>query len=158
MSQRLGAPPAPENIVTTVPEHKPDKKMEEKKPIEPSRPTKTKAVKVQKESPKGSEMKNTPENPKTDSDSKVSAPPDQVQTRSQRKVDPVSPVNTTPKSVPKKSPRGSKTAPSTDIPALTRSGALKLSAKRSQSAVLPRSAAKKAQELLETPAKRTRTK
>ncbi|XP_072293451.1 uncharacterized protein [Eucyclogobius newberryi] len=152
-SQRLGLPPVLEPNVIAVPKDKTEKKVEEKKAVETSKPTKNKAVKA----PEGAENKRT-DNPQTNNEGKVSNSPDQVQTRSQRRVDAAGSVNTTPKSVTKKSGRVNKKAAPAEKPALTRSEALKLSAKRSPTAVSSRSASRKAQELLETPAKRTRTK
>lgn len=168
-SQRLGPPPVPdvtvgpknkpsegsESIVSAAPKNKADKKMEEKKAVETVKPTKAKAAKVQKESTEEAKRKSS-DNPETNNNSKVPTSPDQVQTRSHSKSDATGSVSTTPKSVSKKSAKINKTI--AEEPARTRSGALKLSAKRSQTATLPRSASKKAQELLETPAKRTRTK
>uniref|UniRef100_A0AAV2JK01 Uncharacterized protein n=1 Tax=Knipowitschia caucasica TaxID=637954 RepID=A0AAV2JK01_KNICA len=154
-SKRLGPPP-PEQTVGTTPKSKTEKNVEEKKPLETSRPPKTKAVKVQKEPPVESETKRS-DNPETNNDGKAPNSPDQVQTRSQRRVDSASPVPASPKSVTKKSGKGNRTPPA-EKPALTRSSTLKLSGKRSQTAVLPRSASKRAQEALETPAKRTRSK
>lgn len=170
-SQRLGPTPEPdvsvtpknkssegsESVNSASPKNKADKKVEEKNAAETSKLSKAKATKVEKESTEEIKSKNM-ESPETNNNSKVLTSPDQVQTRSQSKSDAGSSVSATPKSVTKKSAKSNKGTVPAEEPALTRSGASKLSAKRSQTTTLPRSASKKAQELLETPAKRTRTK
>ncbi|KAM4591451.1 uncharacterized protein PAE49_016477 isoform 2-T2 [Odontesthes bonariensis] len=112
---------------------------------------------------KGNE--NAAETPQQSVDAKVPASPDQVLTRSQRKMEAGVPSSGSPGNASKRALKASasqaaspKSLKKGHEPALTRSGA----SKRHQAALLPRGAAKgttkRAQELLETPAKRTRTK
>uniref|UniRef100_A0A3Q3BGU9 Uncharacterized protein n=1 Tax=Kryptolebias marmoratus TaxID=37003 RepID=A0A3Q3BGU9_KRYMA len=96
---------------------------------------------------------------------KSPASPDQVLTRSQRRLEAAVPLNASPSPASKRATKATasqaaspKVVKGADEPKLTRSGALK----RSQTSSLPRSVAKgatkRAQEPTETPAKRTRTK
>lgn len=159
-SQRLVLPSVSESNVLDTPRNKGDRKVEsEKKDVEKPTCPKAKATKVQKESSDLAEIKSTDSSEAQCVDSKVPNSPDQVLTRSQSKME--SPVSLNPKSVSKKAAKSLKRpkgAAPAEGPALTRSGALKLSGKRRQTAMLPRSASRKAQERLEIPAKRTRTK
>uniref|UniRef100_A0A3Q3WWS0 Uncharacterized protein n=1 Tax=Mola mola TaxID=94237 RepID=A0A3Q3WWS0_MOLML len=101
-------------------------------------------------------------------DVKVPTSSDQVLTRSQRKMEAVVPLSGSPSHSSKKATKSMKTQTVSPKPArkaedsaVTRSGALKLPAKKSQAVLLPRSATKSAtkrpQGPLEIPAKRTRT-
>ncbi|XP_053189318.1 mucin-4 [Scomber japonicus] len=166
-SQRLGSPKMSEHNPVNTSKRKSYKKLleAEKAEVEKSSVSKANAAKVQtKESSQSTvtEIKGTESAVETSQQSvdvKVPTSPDQVLTRSQRKMEAAAPLtaskrakksmtlqNASPKSVRKAEEATS-----------TRKGALKALAKRSQAAMLPRSATKRAQELLETPAKRTRT-
>ncbi|XP_076017020.1 uncharacterized protein LOC143008935 isoform X1 [Genypterus blacodes] len=97
---------------------------------------------------------------------KIPILPDQVLTRSQRKIEPLVPLSGSPSSASKKAPRLQNSSPETlkkaEKPILTRSGTKSI-AKRSRAASIqsrsatPKLATKRAQELLVTPVKRTRT-
>ncbi|KAM7408742.1 hypothetical protein PAMA_002460 [Pampus argenteus] len=169
-SQRLGSPKTSEHNPVDTSKGKADKKLFEAEKVEVEKPTVSKviAAKVQtKESSQSTvtEIKGTEnaiETPQQDMDVKVTTSPDQVLTRSQRKME--VPFTGSPSLVSKRatksmtsqnaSPKSIRKAEGATV---TRKGALKPRAKRSQAAMLPRSATKRAQELLETPAKRTRT-
>lgn len=171
-SQRLGSPKISEHNPVETSKSKADKKQFEAEKVEVEKPTvsKANAAKMQtKESSqstvaeiKGSE--NAVETLQQWVDVKVPTSPDQVLTRSQRKMEAAVPLTGSPSLASKRatksmtsqnaSPKSVRKAEETTS---TRRGALKLPAKRSQAAMLPRSATKRAQELLETPAKRTRT-
>nr|XP_043901293.1 uncharacterized protein wu:fc17b08 isoform X1 [Solea senegalensis] len=112
------------------------------------------------------DTENTIETPHQSTDVKGPTAPDQVLTRSQRKMEAALPVSGSPghsskrvtksTTTPSASPKPARKA---EEPTLTRSGALK--SKRSRAALLPRTATqsgtKRAQDLAGTPAKRTRT-
>ncbi|KAM4730290.1 uncharacterized protein FYW61_010566 isoform 1-T1 [Anableps anableps] len=165
-SQRLGSP--------KVPEHQPmdtsKSKISSKKQSEAEKAERevNKNKTQTKESAQGTAMEGkgkeiAAETPQQGIDVKTSGSPDQVQTRSQRKMEAAIPLSGSlgnPSKRAKKAFQAAspKAASEVDEPKLTRSGALK----RSQAASLSRSgtkvATKRAQELQETPAKRTRTK
>ncbi|XP_030011810.1 proteoglycan 4 isoform X2 [Sphaeramia orbicularis] len=165
VSQRLGSPKAPESNADTS-KSKGEKKVETEK-AEEEKPTSTKvnAGKVQSKEPPSTvvhnkSIDNAVETPQQCTDVKVSNLPDQVLTRSQRKMEATMPSSARPTSGSKRTAKSlatPKAVARAEEPTVTRSGALKSPAKRSQAASLPRSATKRAQELLETPAKRTRT-
>lgn len=168
-SQRLGSP-------KTL-EHNPKSKGNSTKLIESQKAemekpsvNKMNASKVQaKELPQSApaEIKGTEnavETPEQSTEVKVSTSPDQILTRSQRKMEAAVPSTGSPSHASKRAAKpvptqnaSPKSFRKAEEPALTRSGALKCAVKRSRAALLPRSASKRAQEHFETPAKRTRT-
>ncbi|XP_051277325.1 nucleolar protein dao-5 [Dicentrarchus labrax] len=176
-SERLGSPKTSEHKPIDASKSKADyKKQTEAEKVEADKPAlnKVNAAKIQtKESLqttvadiKGTE--NVVETPQQSMEVKVPTSPDQVLTRSQRKMEAAVPLTGSPSNASKRATKYMKTKTASpksgrkaEEPALTRSGALKSPAKRSQAALLPRSASKsatkRARELLETPAKRTRT-
>ncbi|XP_035028134.1 uncharacterized protein wu:fc17b08 isoform X1 [Hippoglossus stenolepis] len=174
-SQRIGSPKTSEQKLSDTPKSKIDnKKPSEAEKAEVEKPAVTKAhpVKIQaKESLHSTttEIKvseNAIETPQKSTDVKGPSSPDQVLTRSQRKIE-VS-VSGSPSHASKRATKSMtaqnaspKPARKAEVPALTRRSALKSPAKRGRAALLPRSptksAKKRARELLETPAKRTRT-
>lgn len=172
-SQRLGSPKISECNPGDTSKSKVDNKKQnqaEKTEVEKPVVNKMNGSKVQaKESSRSTlvEIKGTEnavETPQQISDVKVPTSPDQVLTRSQRKIEAAIPSSGSPSHVSKRAKKSMttqnaspKTVRKAEEPTLTRSGALKSPAKRSQAALLPRTAMKRAQELLETPAKRTRT-
>ncbi|XP_008277959.1 uncharacterized protein C10orf12-like isoform X1 [Stegastes partitus] len=174
-SQRLGSPKTSEPHPVDTSRSNNKKHMEAEKPeVEKPAANKVTSAKMQtKESSQstGAEIKGTENAVETSQQSanvKVPTSPDQVLTRSQRKMEAAVPSSRTPSQAPKRATKSMtaqnaspKSAKKADEPTLTRSGALKSPAKRSQASSLPRSArklaTKRAQELLETPAKRTRT-
>ncbi|XP_042288866.1 uncharacterized protein LOC121911446 isoform X1 [Thunnus maccoyii] len=171
-SQRLGSPKISEHNPVDTSKRKADKKLFEAEKAEVEKPTvsKVNAAKMQaKESSQSTvaEMKGTEnavETPQQSVDVKVPTSPDQVLTRSQRKMEAAVPLTGSPSLVSKRAKKSMtsqnaspKSVRKAEEATLTRKGALKSLAKRSQAAMLPRSATKRAQELLETPAKRTRT-
>ncbi|XP_034537170.1 proteoglycan 4 isoform X1 [Notolabrus celidotus] len=174
-SQRLGSPKVPEhNTVETSKSKVDSKKQPEAEKVEVEKPTvnKMNASRVQTKEPsqstvteiKGAETAAA----ETPQQGPVPVSPDQVLTRSQRKMEAVVPMSgskspalkKTTKSVkaPNASPKPVRKA---DEPTLTRSGALRGPTKRGRAASLPRSSGKagtkKAEQISETPAKRTRT-
>uniref|UniRef100_A0A672IJY9 Uncharacterized protein n=1 Tax=Salarias fasciatus TaxID=181472 RepID=A0A672IJY9_SALFA len=170
-SQRLGCTKVSGNVPSEPSKSKAEKKhTETEKPqVEKNAVNKVNSAKTQtKESSHitAAELKGTEkaaETPKQSSEVKVPTSPDQVLTRSQRKMEAAAPASESPSNALKRATKSttvqnatSKSAKKTDEPAQTRSVA-----KRSQAVSLPRSASKlankRAQELLETPAKRTRT-
>ncbi|XP_072247104.1 uncharacterized protein [Leuresthes tenuis] len=173
-SRRLGSPKVSENNPATASKSKVNnKKVSEadKAEVEKNALNKVHPAKIQtRESPlstaaevKGNE--NAAETPQQSVDAKVPTSPDQVLTRSQRKMETAVPSSGSPSNASKRAAKSStsqaasaKSLKKGHEPAVTRSGA----SKRHQAASLPRSAAKgttkRARELLETPAKRTRTK
>lgn len=172
-SQRLGSPKISEqNSVDTSKIKVTSKKQSEadKAEVEKCEGSKASSAKIQTKdsSPsvaaesKGCE--NAAEIKQQNMEVKSPASPDQVLTRSQRKLEAAAPLTGSPGHASKraKKPKSSLASPKVfkeaDEPKLTRSGALK----RSQTSSLPRSvtkgAPKRAQRPAETPAKRTRTK
>ncbi|XP_073337655.1 uncharacterized protein [Pagrus major] len=171
-SQRLGSPKISEHRPVDSSKSKVDNKKQiksEKAEVEKPAVHKVNAARMQtKETSqmtvaeiKGTE--NPVETPRQSRDVKVPASTDQVLTRSQRKIEATGPSQaakrakkfmTTQKASPKSVRKAKELAPKTR-------GALKFPAKTSKVASLSRSATKsatkRAQELLETPAKRTRT-
>uniref|UniRef100_A0A4W6CCW3 Uncharacterized protein n=1 Tax=Lates calcarifer TaxID=8187 RepID=A0A4W6CCW3_LATCA len=176
-SQRLGSPKISEHNPVDMSKSKIDnKKAGEAEKVEVVKPAVNKmhAVKIQtKESSQSTltESKGTEigvETPQQSMDVKVPTSPDQVLTRSQRKMEAAVPLSGCPSHASKRAAKSSppqnislKSARKAEGPTLTGRWALKSPAKRRQAALLPRSATKsatkRAQELLETPAKRTRT-
>ncbi|XP_028278727.1 titin isoform X1 [Parambassis ranga] len=158
-SQRLGSL----KISEQNPADSPKSKVDSKKHIE--------AEKVEVDKPavtKVNSGESVGEIPHQSMEAKAPTSHDQVLTRSQRKMEAAVPVSGSPSHASKKTTRALKTqtasaklVTNTSEPTMTRSAALKAPAKRRQAALLPRSAAKsarkRAQELSETPAKRTRT-
>ncbi|KAM9727780.1 uncharacterized protein ACNS7B_018140 isoform 2-T3 [Menidia menidia] len=173
-SQRLGSPKMSEHN----PEHTPKSKVGSKKQteagkadVEKSSANRVNPAKVQTKEPpvstpaesKGGES--APGSPAQSPELKAPAPADQVLTRSQRRMEGAAPSSGSPGNASKRAAKSAtpqaaspKSLRKGEEPAVTRSGA----SKRSQAALLPRGAAKgtttRAQELLETPTKRTRTK
>lgn len=168
-SQRLGSP--------KIPEHKPVEASKSKQTTEAERSdvekpaaNKVSAAKIQTSKEPAPETKgaeNATETPQQ-AEAKVPTSPDQVLTRSQRKMEAAVPASESPGHALKKATKSMHTQNASpkqvrraEDSALTRSGALKSSAKKSQTALLPRSAAKSAakrtQEPAAVPAKRTRT-
>lgn len=172
-SQRLGSPKVSEPNPVDTPKSNNKKQIEaEKVEVEKPAVAKANAARIQtKESSQSSaaEIKgsdNAVETPQQSSDVKAPTSPDQVLTRSQRKMEAAVPLSATPASKRAKKSLKTQTASpkparKSEVPTATRRGALKTLAKTRQAASLPRretkSATKRAQELLETPAKRTRT-
>lgn len=167
-SQRLGSPKIPEHKPTEASKSKQTPEAE-KSDVEKPAANKVNAAKIQTKEPapetKGAE--NATESPQQ-TEAKVPASPDQVLTRSQRKMEAAVPASESPAHALKKATKSMHTQNASpkqvrraEDSALTRSGALKSSAKKSQTALLPRSAAKSAakrtQEPAAVPAKRTRT-
>ncbi|XP_043991806.1 uncharacterized protein wu:fc17b08 isoform X1 [Gambusia affinis] len=159
-SQRLGSPKVPEyQPVDTSKSKISSKKVNEvERDVNKKKPqTKESAHSTIVES-KGKEI--AAETPQPGVDGKASGSSEQVQTRSQKKMEAATPLSGNPSKRAKKTSlvESPKATTEVDEPKLTRSGALK----RSQASSLPRSgtkvATKRAQELQETPAKRTRTK
>ncbi|XP_023183232.1 titin homolog isoform X2 [Xiphophorus maculatus] len=162
-SQRLGSPKVPEYqpVDTSKSKISSKKIYEVEREVSKKKPqTKESAHSTIVES-KGKEI--AAETPQQGVDVKASGSSDQVQTRSQRKMEAATPLSGSLGNPSKRAKKTSlvespKAATELDEPKLTRSGALK----RSQASSLPRSgtkvATKRAQELQETPAKRTRTK
>ncbi|XP_035981742.1 nascent polypeptide-associated complex subunit alpha, muscle-specific form isoform X1 [Fundulus heteroclitus] len=163
-SQRLGSAKAPEHQPVDTSKSKASRKQSEGEKAECEANTKTPT----KESAEGTVVENkikevAAETPKQELDAKASGSPDQVQTRSQRKMEAASPLCGSASNPSKRAKKAAQAASSkgtseAEEPKLTRSGALK----RSQAPSLPRSgtrvAAKRAQEVPVAPAKRTRTK
>ncbi|KAM3606721.1 uncharacterized protein V6R79_021975 [Siganus canaliculatus] len=175
-SQRLLSPKLPEHKPVTASKTKgSSKKQIEEEKAEVVKPSVNKnSVKIQtKESSQAavSEIKaneNTVETPQQSTDVKVPPSPDQILTRSQRKMEAAAPLSGSPSHASKRATKSTKTESASPKPArkaeeatLTRSGAIKSLARRSQGLSLLRSATKsatkRAQELSESPAKRTRT-
>ena len=176
-SQRIGSPKTPEQKLSDTPKSKIDnKKPSEPEKAEVEKPAVTKAhpVKIQaKESLHSAttEIKvseNAIETPQKSSDVKGPSSPDQVLTRSQRKIEVSVPASGSPSQASKRATKSMTTqsaspkpARRAEVPALTRRSALKAPAKRGRAAVLPRrptkTAKRRARELSATPAKRTRT-
>lgn len=153
-SQRLGSPKGSENKLVEVSKIK---QQMEKTDLDKVSVSKGNAGKIQaKESTTDAEIKgaeNAGEAPHQ-MDVKVSQSPDQVLTRSQRKMEAAGPERLRKATRPRVSRRAEDST-------LTRSGAGKSPSKKSQGVLSLRSAAKSAtkrtQEAAETPAKRTRT-
>ncbi|XP_032396387.1 mediator of DNA damage checkpoint protein 1 isoform X2 [Etheostoma spectabile] len=177
-SQRLGSPKISENNPVDTSKSKVDnKKLIEAEKAEVEKPTlyKGSAADIQtKESSQSNfaEIKATEfavGTPQQSMDVKAPTSPDQVLTRSQRKMEAAVLSSGSPSNASKKATKSPKTQNASPKPVrkaegatMTRRGALKSPAdNRRQAALLPRSgtksATKRAQELLETPAKRTRT-
>lgn len=169
-SQRLGSP--------KISEHKPvdasksKQQMEaEKAELEKPAVNKVNAAKIQiKESTTAPEIKGAESAVETPQqmEVKVTTSPDQVLTRSQRKMEAAVPLSGSPSHASKKETKSMKRQKASpklvrkpEYSALTRSGALKSTAKKSRAASLQRSATKAAtkrtREPLEIPPKRTRT-
>ncbi|XP_060943436.1 mediator of DNA damage checkpoint protein 1 isoform X1 [Limanda limanda] len=175
-SQRIGSPKTSEKKPLDTPKSKIDiKKPSEPEKAEVEKPavTKTHSVKIQtKESLHSTttEIKvsgNAIETPQQSTDVKGPSSPDQVLTRSQRKIEVSVPASGSPSHASKRATKSMTTqnafpkpARKAKVPALTRRSALKSPAKRRRAASLTRSptksAKKRACELLKTPAKRTR--
>ncbi|KAK2921891.1 mucin-2 isoform X1 [Channa argus] len=176
-SQRLGSLKIPDrNSAYTSKSSVDNKKTFEGQKVEVEKPSVSKmnGAKIQtKESSQSTlaEFKGTEtavETPQQSIDVKFPTSPDQVLTRSQRKMEIAVPVSGSPSHASKRatktvttknaSPRIVRKA---EEPTLTRSGALKTSLKRSRAALFPRSttklSTKRALGSFETPAKRTRT-
>ncbi|XP_037637782.1 mucin-17 isoform X1 [Sebastes umbrosus] len=176
-SQRLGSPKISDhNPVDTSKSKVDNKKQIEAEKVEVEKPAvnKVSAAKVQTKGSTQStvaEIKGTEsavEIPQHSMDVKAPTSPDQVLTRSQRKMEAAVPLSGSPSPAPKRAKKSKTTQNASpkpvrksEVPTLTRRGALKSLAKTRHAASLPRSvtksATKRARELLETPAKRTRT-
>uniref|UniRef100_UPI0037E761DA serine-rich adhesin for platelets isoform X1 n=1 Tax=Semicossyphus pulcher TaxID=241346 RepID=UPI0037E761DA len=175
-SQRLGSPKVSEHTPAETSKSKivAKKQIEaEKAEVEKPAVNKMNATRIQaKESSQSAvaEIKGTEnavESPQQSTDPKVPASPDQVLTRSQRKMEVAVPSSGSPSHALKKTAKSMKTQNASkpvkkaEEPTLTRSGALRSPPKRGREASLPRKAikatAKRARQLSETPAKRTRT-
>ncbi|XP_053292759.1 mediator of DNA damage checkpoint protein 1 isoform X1 [Pleuronectes platessa] len=172
-SQRIGSPKASEQKLSDTSKSKMPSEPE-KAEVEKHAVTKTHPVKIQtKESLHSATTdikvsENAIEPPQQSTDVKVPSSPDQVLTRSQRKIEVTVPASGSPSHASKrvtksmtKQRASPKPARKPEVPALTRRSALKSSAKRRRVASLTRSptksAKKRARDLLQTPAKRTRT-
>lgn len=141
--------------------------------VEKSTPNKANAAKPQTKElsqsrvTESKDTENVVESPQHSMDMKGPMSPDQVLTRSQRKMEVAVPLTGSPNYASKKASksmtiqRGSpKSAKKAQEHTLTRSGTQKSIAKRGQAlsrSATPKLATKRAQELVETPAKRTRT-
>ncbi|XP_033468571.2 uncharacterized protein LOC117247982 isoform X1 [Epinephelus lanceolatus] len=176
-SQRLGSPKISEhNPVDTSKSKVDNKKQTEAEKVEVEKPAvnKVNAAKTQTKDSSQSTVaeikgtENAVETPQQNTDVKAPTSPDQVLTRSQRKMEAVVPASSSPTHASKRAAKSIKpqTASPKPVrkaegPTQSRRGALKSPAKRKQAASLPRSmtksATKRARELSETPAKRTRT-
>lgn len=162
-SQRLGSPKVSQHKPVDAPKSKVDNKKQmevEKVEVEKPAVNKANAAKIQaKESSQTTvaEIKGTENAAETQQsvDVNVQTSPDQVLTRSQRKMEAAVPSKRATKSM--KTQNASKPVRKAEEPALTRSGALKSPSKRSLARTATKPATKRARELLETPAKRTRT-
>lgn len=170
-SQRLGSPKILENKPGVASKSRQEVETEK---AETDKPTanKVSSAKIQaKESSQttvaGLSAENTVEAPRQ-MDIKVASSPDQVLTRSQRRMEAAFPLRRIPSQASRKMPKTTKTQNSSPKPgrkaensALSRRGALKVPAKRSRAASSPRNttklATKRTRELVESPAKRTRT-
>lgn len=173
-SQRLGSPKVSEhNPVDSSKSKVTSKKQNEadKTELEKCAPSKVNSAKSQaKEASqstaaeiKGSE--NAAQTPQQSMDAKVSGPPDQVLTRSQRKMEAAVPLSGSPSNVSKRAAKSatsqaasSKAAKKADKPTITRSGASKRRQEASLSRSATKTATKRGRELFESPPKRTRTK
>ncbi|XP_047207501.1 uncharacterized protein LOC124859061 isoform X1 [Girardinichthys multiradiatus] len=164
-SQRLGSPKVPEHqTVDTSKSKVSSKKHNEDKKAECEINKKTQTKESAQSTVVESKSKEiAAEMPQQGMDVKASGSPDQVQTRSQRKMEAAMPLSRSASNPSKRAKKALQTASpkavsEVDEPKVTRSGSLK----RSQTSSLQRSgtkvATKRAQELPETPAKRTRTK
>lgn len=143
----------------------------EKAELEKPAVNKVNAAKIQiKESTTAPEIKGAESAVETPQQMEVKVPtsPDQVLTRSQRKMEAAVPLSGSPSHASKKATKSMKRQKASpklvrkpEYSALTRSGALKSTAKKSRAASLQRSATKAAtkrtREPLEIPPKRTRT-
>lgn len=167
-SQRLGSPKIPEPKPVEASKSKQTPEVE-KSDVEKPAANKVSAAKIQTKepAPETKSAENATETP-PQAEAKVPTSPDQVLTRSQRKMEAAVPASESPGHALKKATKSMHTQNASpkqvrraEDSALTRSGALKSSAKKSQTALLPRSAAKSAakrtQEPAAVPAKRTRT-
>ncbi|XP_019948837.2 mucin-17 isoform X1 [Paralichthys olivaceus] len=171
-SQRIGSPKTSEQkLKSKIDNKKPSEA--EKDEMEKPAVNKTHPVKIQtKESLHSTTTEEVTENaietPQQNKDVKGLTSPDQVLTRSQRKIEVSVPVSGSPSHASKRATKSMTTqnaspkpARKAEEPVLTRRGALKSPGKRGRPALLPRSptksATKRARELLVTPAKRTRT-
>ncbi|XP_068578731.1 microtubule-associated protein futsch isoform X1 [Cebidichthys violaceus] len=176
-SQRLGSPKISEQNPVDASKSKVDnKKLIEAEKIAVEKPAlnKVSAAKIQtKESspstvPEVKGTENATETQQQSADVKSPTSPDQVLTRSQRKIEVAVSLRGSPSHASTRATKSTKTQnPSpkrvrkSDEPTPTRRGAVKSPAKRRHAASVPRSATKsapkRARELLQTPAKRTRT-
>ncbi|KAM6997813.1 uncharacterized protein LKV04_006388 isoform 1-T1 [Tautogolabrus adspersus] len=172
-SLRLGSPKKPEQNPVETSKSKVDSKKEvkaEKVEVEKPAVNKMNAARIQPKESKSTvaEIKSTEIAVETPQQCVVPASPDQVLTRSQRKMEAVVPVSGSTSPALKRTTKSMKTQNASpkpdrkvDEPALTRSGALRAPTKRGRPASLPKSSVKaptkRAQQLPETPAKRTRT-
>ncbi|XP_034753693.1 uncharacterized protein wu:fc17b08 isoform X2 [Etheostoma cragini] len=176
-SQRLGSPKTAElNPVDTSKSKVDNKKLVEAEKAEVEKPTLCKVIAADVHTKElsqstSAEIKATEfgvDTPQPSTDVKAPSSPDQVLTRSQRKMEAAVLSSGSPSQALKKATKPPKTQNASPKPVkkaegatMTRRGALKSPANRRQAALLPRSgtksATKRAQELLETPAKRTRT-
>ncbi|XP_059214851.1 uncharacterized protein wu:fc17b08 isoform X1 [Centropristis striata] len=174
-SQRLGPPKISEHNPVDTSKSKVDKKHIEAVKVEVEKPAVNKVIATKTQTKESSQStvaeikgtENAVETLQQSADVKAPTSHDQVLTRSQRKMEVAVPVCVSrvlkkAAKVMKKQNASPKPGRKAEGPTLTRRGApLKLPAKRKQATLLPRSgtksATKRAQELLETPAKRTRT-
>uniref|UniRef100_A0A665VK23 Uncharacterized protein n=2 Tax=Echeneis naucrates TaxID=173247 RepID=A0A665VK23_ECHNA len=170
-SQRLGLPKVSEqNPGDTSRSKIENKKQSEAEKVEVDKPTVNKmhAVKIPTKELSQTTMAEVKITENSVETAQQSTSPDQVLTRSQRKMEAAVPLGGSPNLASKRATKSPKTrkaslksAKKAERPTLTRRSALKPPAKTRQAVLLPRgakkSATKRAQELLETPAKRTRT-
>ncbi|XP_020506660.2 uro-adherence factor A isoform X1 [Labrus bergylta] len=172
-SLRLGSPKKPDQNPAETSKSKVDSKKEikaEKVEVEKPAVNKMNAARIQPKESKSTvaEIRSTETAVETPQQSVVPASPDQVLTRSQRKMEAVVPASGSTSPALKRTTKSMKSQNASpkpdrkvDEPALTRSGALRAPTKRGRPASLPKSSVKaptkRAQQLPETPAKRTRT-
>ncbi|XP_030603535.1 proteoglycan 4 isoform X2 [Archocentrus centrarchus] len=158
-SQRLGSPKIAEHNPVDTSKSKADNK----------RHTEASSAKIHSKEPSQStptdikDAGNAVETPQQSMHAKVPTSPDQVLTRSQRKIEAALPLSGSPSHASKRAAKSAgtqnaspKSVKKNDEPTLTRSGALKSPAKRSPRTAT-KLATKRSLEHVDTPAKRTRT-
>ncbi|KAM4607462.1 uncharacterized protein ACJ7VT_015701 [Polymixia lowei] len=177
-SQRLGSPKTLKNnlINTSTSKAESNKKMMEAEKTEVEKPSLAKAGGVKSQTRESSQsrvteskgVENAVESPQQNIDSKAPISPDQVLTRSQRKMEATLPLSASPNSGSKRASKSITISGSpksvgrkAQEPTLTRSGTPKSVAKKGLApspsrSVTAKFATKRAQEPLESPAKRTR--
>ncbi|XP_034407280.1 serine/arginine-rich splicing factor 4 [Cyclopterus lumpus] len=169
-SQRLGSPKQSEHTPVDTSKSKVDnKKQIEAEKIEVEKPTKIQTKESSQSTvPEVKDTEHAVDTPQQGVDVKSPTSPDQVLTRSQRKIETAVSLRGSPSPASKRATKSMKTQnPSpkavrrSEEPAPTRRGAVRPPSKRKRAASMPRSATKsatkRARELSRTPAKRTRT-
>ncbi|KAM8860081.1 uncharacterized protein AB9W97_019800 isoform 1-T1 [Spinachia spinachia] len=157
-SQRLGSPKTPDRGPADASKSKADnRKPTEAEKMEVEKPAKAIAGKLQAKeppqsaSPDAKGLEGAAEGQQPSGALKSSTAPDQVLTRSQRKI------NVASKRPAKPQGPSAKLVRRSEEPAMTRRGTAKVSVRRRPAASAPRAATKRARERSQTPAKRTRT-